>query len=42
MLIRDAQGTLLGAIGVTGDSGVNDEMVAVAAIEECGLRADLT
>jgi uncharacterized protein GlcG (DUF336 family) len=41
VLIRDDEGTLLGAIGVTGDSGVNDEKVAMAAVEECGLKADV-
>jgi uncharacterized protein GlcG (DUF336 family) len=34
-------GELLGALGITGDSGENDELVAVQAIEECGYRADL-
>lgn len=33
---------LLGALGITGDSGENDEAVAVQAIEECGFSADLS
>ena len=33
---------LLGAIGITGDSGENDELVAIEAIQECGLKADLS
>jgi uncharacterized protein GlcG (DUF336 family) len=41
MIREPGGGELLGAIGITGDSGENDEMVAVAAIEECGLEADL-
>ena len=42
VLIRDAAGELVGALGVTGDSGDNDERVAVAAIEQCGFKADLS
>lgn len=42
VLIRSKEGVLLGAIGVTGDSGVNDERIAVAALEHCGLVADLS
>jgi uncharacterized protein GlcG (DUF336 family) len=40
VLIRDAEGTLLGAIGVSGDRPENDEMVAVAGVEKAGLVAD--
>ena len=32
-------GTILGAIGVTGDTSDNDEACALAAIESAGLRA---
>lgn len=39
VLIRDGQGALLGAVGVTGDSSDNDEAVAVAGIEGVGLTA---
>lgn len=43
VLIRArADGELLGALGVTGDSGENDEQVAIEAIEECGFKADLS
>jgi uncharacterized protein GlcG (DUF336 family) len=40
VLIRDAQGTLLGAIGVSGDRPENDETVAVTGVEKAGLVAD--
>ncbi|CUR58448.1 conserved hypothetical protein [metagenome] len=39
VLVRATDGTLLGAVGVSGDSSDNDEMVAVTAIEEAGLLA---
>jgi len=43
VLIRTrADGELLGALGITGDSGENDEQVAVEAIEACGFKADLS
>jgi len=42
VLIRDrASGKIIGALGATGDSGENDEAVAVEAIEQCGFKADL-
>lgn len=34
----DAQGTVLGAIGVTGDTPDNDEACAIAGIEGAGLK----
>jgi uncharacterized protein GlcG (DUF336 family) len=37
VLIRDAEGTLLGSIGVSGDRPENDEACAVAGIESAGL-----
>lgn len=40
VLIRDAKGALLGAVGVSGDTSDNDELVAVAGIEAAGLKAD--
>jgi uncharacterized protein GlcG (DUF336 family) len=40
VLIRDAAGTLLGAVGVTGDSSDNDELCALAGIAAAGLIAD--
>jgi uncharacterized protein GlcG (DUF336 family) len=39
VLVRDAEGGLLGAVGVTGDSSDNDEAAAVAGIEAAGLTA---
>jgi uncharacterized protein GlcG (DUF336 family) len=42
VLIRDNAGELVGAIGVTGDTGENDERIAVAALEHCGFVADLS
>lgn len=33
-------GTLLGAVGITGDSSDNDEACAIAAIEAAGFSAD--
>jgi uncharacterized protein GlcG (DUF336 family) len=41
VLIRDAAGTLLGAIGVSGDTSDNDEICALAGIEAVGLKADI-
>ncbi len=40
VLIRDGEGALLGAVGVTGDNSDNDEMCAIAGIEAAGLGAD--
>ncbi len=40
VLIRDADANILGAVGVSGDSGDNDEAVAVSGIEAAGLLAD--
>jgi uncharacterized protein GlcG (DUF336 family) len=40
VLIRDADGTLLGAIGVSGDRPENDETVAVAGVAKVNLVAD--
>lgn len=39
VLVRDAEGTLLGAVGVSGDNSDNDEAAAVAGIESAGLVA---
>ena len=41
VLIRDADGKPLGAVGVTGDSSDNDEVCAVAGIETAGFTADV-
>ncbi len=40
VLIRDAAGTLLGAVGISGDTSDNDEACCLAGIEAVGLRAD--
>lgn len=40
ILLRDAQGRLLGAMGVSGDSSDNDEHCALLAIAAVGLRGD--
>jgi len=37
VLVRDADGTLLGAVGVSGDTSDRDEAVAVAGIDAVGL-----
>jgi uncharacterized protein GlcG (DUF336 family) len=40
VLVRDASGTILGAVGVSGDASDKDEICAVAGIEAAGLVAD--
>lgn len=37
VLIRDAKGAVLGAVGVTGDTSDNDELAAMAGLEAAGL-----
>ena len=39
VLIMDG-GTLIGAVGVTGDTSDNDEIAAIAGIEAAGLTAN--
>ena len=39
VLVRNADGDLLGAVGITGDTSDNDEAAAVAGIESAGLTA---
>jgi uncharacterized protein GlcG (DUF336 family) len=39
-LIRDAEGEVMGAIGVTGDANEMDDICAIAGIHAVGLRAD--
>ena len=41
VLVRDADGVLLGAVGVTGDTSDNDESAAVAGISSAGLTAQV-
>ncbi|MGE4372339.1 MAG: heme-binding protein [Xanthobacter sp.] len=40
VLIRSAEGRLLGAIGISGDSSDHDEACALAGIQAAGLVAD--
>jgi uncharacterized protein GlcG (DUF336 family) len=40
VLIHDAAGALLGAVGISGDTSDNDEICAVAGIEAAGLKAN--
>ena len=40
VLIRDAAGVLLGAVGISGDTSDNDELCALAGITAAGLRAE--
>jgi uncharacterized protein GlcG (DUF336 family) len=40
VLIRNADGRLVGAIGVSGDTSDNDEIAALAGIAASGLQAD--
>lgn len=40
VLVRDAAGTIVGAVGVTGDTSDNDEACAIAGIEAAGFTAD--
>jgi len=40
VLIRDGEGRLMGAVGISGDTSDNDELCAVAGIAAAGLAAD--
>lgn len=40
VLIRDAAGAVLGAVGISGDTSDNDEAAAVAGISAAGLQPD--
>ena len=40
VLIRDASGGIVGAFGISGDTGDKDEMCGIAGIEAAGLKAD--
>ena len=40
VLIRDGGGRIMGAVGITGDTGDNDEVCAIAGVEAVGLTAD--
>ena len=39
VLIRDAAGDVIGAVGISGDTSDNDETCCVAGIEAAGLKA---
>ena len=40
MLIRDARGEVIGAVGVTGDTEERDEELATHGIRAAGLKTD--
>ena len=40
VLIRDAEGEVIGSVGISGDTSDNDEACAIAGIEAAGLNAD--
>src|SRR5436190_11836137 len=40
ILIRDAAGDVIGAVGISGDTSDNDEKCGIAGIEAAGLKAD--
>jgi uncharacterized protein GlcG (DUF336 family) len=40
VLIRDAEGRIVGAVGISGDTSDKDEACAIAGIEAAGLTAD--
>ena len=40
VLIQDSSGSLLGAVGISGDTSDNDEACAVAGIDAAGLAAN--
>lgn len=40
VLIRDAAGKIIGAVGASGDTGDNDEIAVVAGIRAAGLTPD--
>jgi uncharacterized protein GlcG (DUF336 family) len=39
VLVKDETGTVVGCVGVSGDTSDNDEMAAIAGIESAGLTA---
>ena len=41
VIIRDEDGAILGAVGVSGDTSEPDEVCAVAGVEAAGLNADI-
>lgn len=41
VLVRDKDGTIMGAVGISGDSSDNDETAAATAIKAAGLTAQV-
>ena len=42
VLIRDAAGSILGAVGISGASGDEDELCAAFGVEQAGLKPDVS
>ncbi len=40
VLIRDAAGDMIGAVGISGDTSDKDEVCAIAGVEAAGLKPD--
>lgn len=40
VLVRNAAGEVIGAVGISGDTSENDEAAAIAGIEAAGFKAD--
>ena len=40
VLVRDSAGSILGAVGISGDTSDNDEAAAIAGIEAAGFVAE--
>ena len=40
VLIKDAGGEILGAVGISGDTSDNDEIAAISGIEGAGFASD--
>ncbi|MEK1891349.1 MAG: heme-binding protein [Phyllobacterium sp.] len=40
VLVKNAKGEILGAVGISGDTSDNDETAAIAGVEAAGLVAD--
>ena len=40
VLVRDGEGNVIGAVGISGDQSDRDEACAIAGIQAAGLRAD--
>ncbi|WP_323780474.1 GlcG/HbpS family heme-binding protein [Leisingera sp.] len=41
VLVRDSEGAVIGAVGVTGDTSDNDAIAAMAGIEAAGLQGEI-